>query len=210
MIRSALAYFGSAGKPERAPPPPVWRRLFHIVAGSSIPIVGIFAPQVGMVAALAVLSGGGLGLDLTRFRIPWVNRLFLRWLAPLLKHNEEHRFTGATFLIIGGLFSFLFFGSQVAVPALLFLSLGDPAATLVGRPLPGPRLMGKSPGGTAVFVLVSLAVVAALVGSDAIDYHWGLWVGAVIAGLVELASVPPDDNLSIPLTAGAAMHFLGV
>ena len=66
MIRSALAYFGSAGKPERAPPPPVWRRLFHIVAGSSIPIVGIFAPQVGMVAALAVLSGGGLGLDLTR------------------------------------------------------------------------------------------------------------------------------------------------
>ena len=205
-----MAYFGGAGQPELAPPPPVWRRLFHIVAGSSIPIVGIFAPQVGMVVALSVLSGGGLGLDLTRFRVPWVNRSFLRWLAPLLKHDEGHRFTGATFLIVGGLFSFLFFGTQVAVPALLFLSLGDPAAAVVGRRLPGPRFMGKSPGGTAVFVLVSLAVVAALVGSDAIDYHWGLLVGAVIAGLVELASVPPDDNLSIPLTAGAAMHFLGV
>jgi dolichol kinase len=163
-----------------------------------------------MVVALAVVSGGGLSLDLTRFRIPWVNRLFLRCLAPLLKYNESHRFTGATFLIVGGLFSFLLFGSQVAVPALLFLSLGDPAAALVGRRLPGPRVLGKSPGGTAAFVLVSLAVVAVLVGSGAIDYHWGLWVGAVIAGLVELASVPPDDNLSIPLIAGAAMHFGGV
>ena len=58
--------------------------------------------------------------------------------------------------------------------------------------------------------LVSLSVLAVLVGSGAIEYHWGLWVGALIAGLVELASVPPDDNLSVPLIAGAAMHFLGV
>ena len=163
-----------------------------------------------MVAALAVVFGGGLGLDLTRFRIPWVNRRFLRWLAPLLKQNEGHRFTGATFLVVGALFSFLLFGSQVAIPALLFLSLGDPAAALAGKRMPGPRVSGKSPGGTAVFVLVSLAVVAVLVGSGAINYHWGLLVGAVIAGLIELASVPPDDNLSIPLIAGAAMHFLGV
>ena len=163
-----------------------------------------------MVAALAILSGGGLGLDLARFRLPWLNRRFLRWLTPLLKHDEGHRFTGATFLIVGGLFSFLFFGSQVAVPALLFLSLGDPAAALLGRRMPGPRVMGKSPAGTAAFVLVSMAVAAVLAGSGAIDYHWGLWAGAAIAGVVELASVPPDDNLSVPLIAGAAMHFLGV
>ena len=163
-----------------------------------------------MVAALAVVSGGGLVLDLSRFRLEWVNRRFTHWLAPLLKHNEDHRFTGATFLVVGGLFSFLFFGSQVAVPALLFLSLGDPAAAVVGRRMPGPRVLGKSPGGTAAFVVVSLALVAVLTGSGGIDYHWGLWVGAAIAGLVELASVPPDDNLSIPLIAGAAMHFLGV
>ena len=163
-----------------------------------------------MVVALAIVSGGGLGLDLTRFRIQGVNRRFLHWLAPLLKHDEDQRFTGATFLVVGGLFSFLFFGSQVAVPALLFLSLGDPAAGIVGRRMPGPRVRGKSPGGTAAFVLVSLAVVGVLVGSGGIDYHWGLWAGAIIAGLVELASVPPDDNLSIPLIAGAAMHFLGV
>ena len=181
-----------------------------MVAGSTIPVAGIFAPVDFMVAALAVMCGCGLVLDLTRFQIPWINRRFLYWLAPLLKDDERRRFTGATFMIIGALFSFLLFGPQVAVPALLFLSLGDPAAALVGRRLPGPRLRGKSPGGTAAFILVSFAVVAALTGSGAIDYHWGLWIGAVIAGLVEMASLPPDDNLSIPLLAGAAMYFLGV
>ena len=209
MIRSALACLRAAGQPDRSQPPPGWRRLFHAVAGSSIPVAGIFAPVEFMVAALAVLSGGGLLLDLTRFQIPWINRRFLYWLAPLLKDDERRRFTGATFMVIGALFSFLLFGPQVAVPALLFLSLGDPAAALAGRRLPGPRFRGKSPGGTAAFILVSMAVAAVLAGSGAIEYHWGLWIGAVVAGLVELASPPPDDNLSIPLIAGAAMHFLG-
>lgn len=209
-MKSGLTYFGSQPQSTQAVPPPVWRRLFHVVAGSTIPIIGIFVFEAGMVAGLAIVSGSGLILDLIRFRLPWLNRQFLRWLAPLLKQGEGHRLTGATYLAVGGLFSFLLFGSEVAVPALLFLSLGDPAAALVGRQMPGPRVRGKSPGGTVACIGVSVVVVAVLVGTGAIDYHWGLWVGAGIAGLVELASVPPDDNVSIPILAGAAMHFLGV
>ena len=209
MLKAGLVNFAKSSRAGDSAPPPAWRRLFHLVAGTSIPLAGIFASENGMIVALAVLSGGALLLDLGRFRLGWLNQQFLRWLAPLLKHDEAHRFTGATYLVIGGLFSFLFFGPEVAVPALLFLSLGDPVAALAGRRMPSPRVWGKSPGGTAAFVIVALAVVAVLVSSNAIDYHWGLWLGALIAGLVELASVPPDDNLAIPLVAGAAMHFLG-
>ena len=192
------------------PPPPVWRRWFHLLAGSSIPVAGIFASDWGMVAALAVISGGGLGLDLLRFRIQWLNRQFLRWLSPLLKSDEGRRLTGATYLVTGALFAFLLFGPEVAVPALLFLSLGDPAAALVGRRMPGPRIFGKSPGGTVAFVVLGLVTVGVLTGSGAVDYHWGLLVGALIAGLVELSPGYPDDNLTIPLIAGASMHFMGV
>ena len=192
------------------PPPPVWRRWFHLIAGSSIPVAGIFASDWGMVAALAVVSGGGLGLDLLRFRIQWLNRQFLRWLSPLLKHDEGRRITGATFLVIGALFTFLLFGREVAVPAMLFLSLGDPAAAVVGRRMPGPRMLGKSPGGTVAFVALGVLTVGVLTGSGAVDYHWGLLAGALIAGLVELAPGYPDDNLTIPLIAGASMHFMGV
>ena len=190
--------------------PPVWRRLFHLIAGSSIPVAGVFASDMGMIAALAVLSAGGLGLDSARFRLSWLNRQFLRWLAPLLKPDEGHRVTGATYLVVGALFTFLFYGPEVAVPAMLFLSVGDPVAALVGRRMPGPRIFGKSPGGSAAFVVVSLALVGVLVGAGANEYHWGLLVAALVAALVELLPAPPDDNLTIPLIAGAVMHFLGV
>ncbi len=200
----------SQSEPAGTAPPPVWRRLFHLSFGSSIPIAGIFTPEYGMVAAMAVVSAGGLGLDLLRFRISWLNRQFVRWLAPLLKREESRRITGATYMVIAALFTFLLFGSSVAVPALLFLSLGDPAAAMVGRRAPGPRIRNKSPWGTAAFIAVAFVVVAVLAGTGAVDYHWGLLVGAIVAGLAELASVPPDDNLAVPLAAGAVMYFLGV
>lgn len=195
---------------ESRPTPPVWRRWFHLIAGSSIPVAGVFAAEWGMITALAVLSGGGLALDLVRFRVQWLNRQFMRWLAPLVKSDEGQRFTGATYLVIGALLTFVLFDADVAVAALLFLSLGDPTAALVGRRMPGPRIFGKSPGGTVAFVALGLATVGVLTGSGAVDYHWGLLVGALIAGVVELAPGYPDDNLTVPLIAGASMHFIGV
>lgn len=157
---------------------------------------------------MAVLLAGVLGLDLARFQVGWLNRQFLRWLAPLLKGEESRRFTGATYMVIAGLIVFLFFDVPVAVAALLFLSLGDPAAALVGRATPGPRIFGKSPGGTGAFLVVSLAVVGVLVVTGTVGYHWGLLIGAAVAALVEIVPLPPDDNFTIPLLSGAAMHLL--
>jgi acyl phosphate:glycerol-3-phosphate acyltransferase len=189
---------------------PIYRQLFHLIAGSLVPVAGIFAPQEMTVIAFGVLALISLSLDLLRFQNSWLNRLYIRWLGPLLKKEEDHRITGATYMVIAGLVAFLFFDKTVAVSAMLFLSLGDPVASLVGRRMPGPRLFAKSPGGTAAFVGVSLLVTAALVGSGVFQYHWGLLAGAVVAGLVELTPIPLDDNLTIPLISGAVMHFLGV
>ena len=161
-----------------------------------------------MVWGLAVVAGGWLAVDLARINLEWLNRRYLRWFAPLLKADESAHVTGAAYMVVAGLLVFLLYGKDVAVPVMLFLSLGDPAAALLGRRVPGPRFRGKSPGGTVGFMAVASAAAAILVVSGGIEYHWALWVGAAIAGLVELASVPPDDNLTVPLLAGAAMHFL--
>ena len=189
--------------------PPVPRRIFHVAAGSTIPIAGIFLPESVMVAGLGILSAGGLGMEIARFKVEWLNQCLIRWLAPLLKADEDRRITGATYMVIAGLIAFLLFDTVVAVSAMLFLALGDPAAALVGRRMPGPRLFGKSPVGTIAFLVVSLLIVAVLVGIGRFPYHWALLVGGAVAALVELAPVPPDDNLTIPLAAGGAMHLLG-
>ncbi len=204
-----LLLFGGKRQSGTREQPKVWRRLFHITVGSSIPIAGIFLAHSWMVPAMAVVAGGGLVIELARFNLGWLNRYYTRLFAPLLKSDEVAHITGATYMVVAGLLLFVLYGKDVAVPAMFFLSLGDPVAALVGVRLPGPRLGGKSPGGTVAFIAVGMAVTAVLVGSGGIDHHWALWVGAAVAGLVELASTPPDDNLTVPILAGTAMHLMG-
>jgi dolichol kinase len=193
-------------KPDASPP--IWRRVFHLTFGSIVPAAGIFASWPFMIVAVGVLALAGLGLDLARFRSVTLNRLFLRWVAPLLKIGEDYRITGATYMMVAAFFAFLLFDQAVAVTALLFLSIGDPVAALVGQRVIGPRIFGKSPLGTVAFIGVSFLVIATLVSSGVIQYHWGLLAGAVTAGLVELTPMPLDDNLTVPLISAAVMHFL--
>ena len=201
-----------AGRRREGPqaPPRIWRRLLHLIAGSSIPLAGIFAPEGEFVLALAVPAVGAVVLDLSRFSFGPLNLAYMRWMAPLLKGEEISRMTGATHMLVAAALVFWLFGREVGVPVMFYLSLGDPVAAIVGRRLPGPRVAGKSPGGTVAFAIAASALAAVLVLSGAVGYHWGLWVGAGIAALVELAGIPPDDNLTIPLFAGTAMWAMGV
>lgn len=205
-----IVVFGGERRAGPGAPPQMWRRVFHVFAGSSIPLTGIFVSETAMVLALAVLAAGGLVLDLVRFRIGWLNSIFTRSLAALLKQDEVAHITGATYMVIAAFLVYLIYGKDVAIPAMFFLSLGDPAAAIVGRDMPGPRVFRKSPFGTAAFIGVGCATLAVLLAADGIDHHWALWVGATVAGLIELASIPPDDNLGIPLLAGTALFVLGV
>ncbi len=159
-----------------------------------------------LLVALVVI---GVVLELVRARWGRLNRRLLNMFSPLMKTEEDSRFTGATFMLIAGLIAFLVFDRHVAAAAMLFLSLGDPAAALVGTRLPGPRFFGKSPGGTLAFVVVALAVCAGLVWTGVSPFSWGLVTGAVVAAVVELLPAPFDDNLTVPLVSGGVMHLVG-
>ena len=204
-----LVVFGGKRRSSSGEPPKIWRRLFHLVAGSTIPLAGILAPQTGFLIALSVLAASALALDLSRFGVGPLNRIYLRWMAPLLKSDEASHVTGATYMLMAGAAIFWLYGKDVAVPVMFFLALGDPAAAIVGRRMPGPRILGKSPGGTAAFFAVSAVAAGILLATGAVEYHWALWSGAAIAALVELGGLPPDDNLTIPLIAATAMWLMG-
>lgn len=157
---------------------------------------------------MAALSGLAIAGEFVRFRLPRVNLWVIRWLSPLMKTSERHAVTGATCLVVASLIAFLAFDKPVAIAALMFVSLGDPVAALVGSRMPGPRLAGKSPFGTLAFLVVGLATASVLMAVDVVEHHWAVGVGAGVAAVVELVPLRIDDNLTVPLISGAAVTLL--
>ena len=195
------------------------RRLFHLFAGSVIPLVAFLWGWGPAVAVAAVSSAILVAVEAARLRSPVVNRWFVEWLGILLKPNEEQRVTAATYLAVAGLAALLLFDVMVAGLALLFLALGDPAAALVGSRFgrrrwfavrgPGPRSRpGKSLEGTLAFVAVALGLAVLLWYKGAFTLFWPAAAGAVVAAIVEFLPLPIDDNISVPLVSGAAMWAL--
>ena len=199
--------------------PPWDRRLFHLFAGSVIPLTGFFLGWGQAVTLAATSSAILVLLEVARLRSPRVNRWFIEWLGILLKPNEERAVTAATYLALASLAAFLAFDVIIAGLALLYLALGDPAAAVVGSrygrrrwfaiPGAGPRARtGKSLEGSLAFVVVCMALALLLWNKGALAAYWPAAVSAVVAAIVEFLPLPVDDNLSVPLIAGAVMTAL--
>lgn len=187
---------------------PVGRRVFHLVAASGTTLLVLVVPE----HAYMLLIGGGallsLAVDVARQRTALLNRVYLGILQSILKESESRQITGATYLLLAAFFSFYFFGPDVAIPVLMFVAAGDPAAALVGPHCPGPRWRGKSPFGILAFVAAALAAWAILVAAGIGAWSWAIAITAVIAAAVEFTPFPVDDNLTVPLIGGGFMVLL--
>ena len=184
---------------------PVGRRVFHVVAASCTALLSLAIPEP---AYMTLLGGGALlslAVDVGRQRAGFFNRVYLGIFGSILKPAEATDITGATFLLIAAFFAFYFYGIEVALPVLMFVAVGDPAAALIGSRCPGPRVWGKSPLGILAFVAASLAVWAILAGAGYGAWSWALLITAVFAAVVEFLPLPLDDNLTVPLIAGGFM-----
>lgn len=187
---------------------PVGRRVFHLVAASCTTLLVLVIPE----HAYMLLIGGGallsLALDVARQRTALLNRAYLGILQPILKESESNQITGATYLLIAAFFAFYFFGTEVAIPVLMFVAVGDPVAALVGPHCPGPRWWGKSPFGILAFAIAALAAWAILAVAGVGAWSWAVAITAVIAAVVEFTPLPVDDNLTVPLIGGGFMVLL--
>ena len=75
------------GQPSRLPPP-VGRRVFHLLAASGTTLLSLAIPE----HPYMLLIGGGallaLAMEASRFRVGVFNRLFMLVFAPILKQSE--------------------------------------------------------------------------------------------------------------------------
>ena len=195
-------------RPTDLSPPPFARRLFHLAATSAVPLVAFVLPEPLYTHALGIVVLAAVALETLRLRHPASNRLFLRVFSPVLKRSEKSKVTGATHFAVAAYFCFLLFGHAAAIPALLFHVVGDPAAALIDRRAPGPRLQGRSPIRMAAYVATGMVVWAVICSLHLGEWSLAVFAALVAAALVELLPSPVDDNLAAPLIGGLALYLL--
>ena len=129
----------------------------------------------------------------------WFHSLF----HFMLRDNEskgEH--TGATWLLIGWTITVMLFKMPIAVAALLFLSIGDSFAAIVGKLYPIVKIGNKTLSGTFSGFIASFLFVL-LINQSLLPIV--ILLGSVVAMVVELIPSRLNDNLTMPILSGLIM-----
>lgn len=190
------------------------RKLFRMV-GLLFPLVYlasgrlISAPydRIPVLVILVLFIGTMVFLESWRFRNPRVNRWMFEHFKGFTKEKEREKISSTTLFLIAAAITILVFPRGVAIAALLFLTVGDPIAEIIGIRYGRIRIVrGKTLEGTIAGAIACFIVGAPLLLIPDLGIGLALLsIGAAAAALTELLPVPIDDNFTIPIGAGLAM-----
>ena len=185
------------------------RKAIHI-ASSVIPLsyLWIFQDQETMAGILLSFTIFSIFVEVARMRSVWMSSFFERWLKFMMREDEAvGKITGATWVFVGAFLTVLLvIPKKYAILGLIFLSVGDTTAALVGMGFPMVRIGQKTLSGTLAG-LAACCIAGKALGLDVSDLV--IISGAAVAMIVELIPLPINDNVSIPLSAGLAMAVIG-
>jgi len=179
------------------------RKALHF-SSSWIPLAYYIIPEHAGKTALLISAAVLLALDVVRLHERRVGRLFHQLFGELVREHEKNTLLGSTSLAISALITAYCFEKVIVVASLLFLTVGDTTAALIGKSYGKTRIFGKTLEGSLSCFLACSAIAIVVPG---IPPYVGI-VGALTATLFELLPIPLDDNFRIPLAAGFAMQLL--
>tara|TARA_Y100000591_G_scaffold179586_1_gene155077 strand:+ start:270 stop:866 length:597 start_codon:yes stop_codon:yes gene_type:complete len=186
----------------------IFRKLIH-VSSLAIPLIYFFLIKDKNVMAtiLIILTLLSLAIEYARLNREGVIRIFfLKYLKSALRSNElKGNLTGATWMLIGFTSSVIIFDFEVSVLALLFLSVGDAVAALVGRALPIGKIWGKSILGSLSGFMFCVFFGLAIFNTLSLQI---IIFGAISGMFIELIPLKINDNFSIPIFSGFIMQIL--
>ncbi len=179
------------------------RKAIHINT-SLIPLIYWFFLERHLTLQIVIfLSLGFLSVDYLRLRSSMVEKIFMKVFGSALRQHEHNKLTGATYVFTGAVVCIFLFPKEIAVPALLILSISDTVAALVGIPFGKHKFLKKSlEGSTAFFISTSIILYFFVPHS--------LLVIFAIALVVTLAEAYPmnlDDNFLIPILSGILLSL---
>jgi dolichol kinase len=189
--------------------PAVLRRgAAHIVIGLAIGISGLFIPKTIFLSLLGAATVAFLVIEFIRFHSPEVNRWFCSSFRLVVRESEKTHLTGASYMLLAALISFLVFARDIAATSVCFLALGDALATLIGGSNGKKGVRVKTTAGKAACLLACLAVGFILHYAGLNVSILTIAIGAIVATIMESLPKFVNDNLTIPLISGVAMTLV--
>jgi dolichol kinase len=188
------------------------RKALHLLFAAVPLSLATGVPSSVVLAILGAMLFAAVTLEMTRGRVAAIGTMFTRAVGPLLRAEEQVRWTGATWLILVCLAAVWLLPRPGAIAVTWAAAVGDASAALVGIPL-GGRLIpnggrGKSFEGSAACFLVTFSGAYQLAGLS-------LRLALVLAAAATAAEWPRsaiDDNVRVGAAATAVLviaHILG-
>jgi dolichol kinase len=184
------------------------RKILHVLIGSILILLMALGLITPLILFLIIVAGCVLSIVSLKFRMPG-----LAWLLDNFDREKDRKTfpgRGAITMFIGILLAWKLFERDIAYASMIVLVLGDAVSHLVGshlgkikNPLNGFKFIeGNLMGG-----------VAGSIGAMMFVDPWLASLGAFGAMFIEAIQVKMndsiiDDNIIIPLAAGAIMTLV--
>ena len=185
----------------------IYRKLIHC-SSVLIPTGYMYfvKDQYKMIFILASLSLFSILMEIFRNRILSVKTLFNSTLRNMLRLEESQgQLTGASWLLLGSLITIIIFPLEIAVPALVYLTIGDSFAAIIGKLYPIGKIGLKSLSGTLAGFMTSSII--ALKINKVIPFEIIIF-GSMIAMIVELIPHKKlNDNITIPIISALSIQL---
>jgi len=181
-----------------------FRKVIHIFT-LVIPFTYLFVleSRFQVLRILVPLTLFAIVIEYLRFRSIVIKKIFNNFFKLMLRlHETNGKFTGATWVFIGSTLTILIFPKEIAVISLVYMSLGDATAGLVGKKIGKTKFYNKTIEGSIAGLIVCL------LSGYFVPLTLPLVVvfsGAFAAMFIELMPISIDDNLSVPLFGGTIM-----
>jgi dolichol kinase/membrane-associated phospholipid phosphatase len=185
----------------------VRRQIGHALMGIMIVFLIYMEILTSGVLLFALVSGGVLVLLSLFMKLPIIEPILLYFERP--HHRKRFPGKGSFFMVLGALLSVMLFERNIAMAALAVMALGDSVTNIFGRYF-GEVKLPYNPKKTVDGALLGVGA-ATMAAFFFVPFHVAL-IGSLCAMFVETLDlkiiVEIDDNVLVPLVAGAVMGLL--
>ncbi|WP_435550638.1 diacylglycerol/polyprenol kinase family protein [Desulfobacterium sp. N47] len=187
----------------------IGRKLFHLFGGLGLLSLYYLVGRRDALICYGLIAMAVFVFEITRLRVVGFNQFIQKRFGGFIRTNEGNKLTGVLPYVLGVGLTFLFYRTDIATAAILFLACGDVTATMIGEQLGRTKIVGeKSLEGTLAFVAAAV-VAGVLLNLTALQLPFGLLcAGAIVAAGVELLPLFLNDNVVIPVVSGGVMEIL--